>query len=127
MRDAGYRLGLISNCLQRSRTSLRRWFDRVPNLAAGDNVPVVVELPPVRSDPCPVTELEERYCRLRAVLEEESDLRYGVASKPQNLRELQEAVAEILEESRRRINGATSEEEAHLRFRGALSRIKALL
>jgi len=127
MKDAGYRLGLISDCLQRSRTSLRKWFDRVPNLAVGGETPVAAELPPVKANPRPVTELEERYCRLRAVLEEEAELRQDVVAKPQNLRELQEAVAEILDESRRRINGTTSEEEAQLRFRGALSRIKALL
>ena len=109
--------GMIYRSLMRSKSSLSRLFSRIPNLASdADNG----HKPPHSTDN--TENLNDWYGNLLAKVHKEPN-----GDKLDNAEQLQQAVTEIIGESKRQMADAESTEEIIFTFMAGMYKIKSLM
>ena len=120
MKDANSWPDLISRYLKRSKTSLEKWFNGIPNLATAGNKGVP----------------DDTNSGAREVVGLDHELRYhdllvklqGDYSRvPRSVQQLQEIVNDIVCERKEKMANAHSKEEILMEFMAGLYKIKSLL
>ncbi len=124
MKDANGRPDLISRCLRRSKTSFTKLFNSIPNLATDGDKSVHRD---AKSAAKEVAKPEQRYQDLLAKLQRDHAGVPRAIERPRNVRQLQEAVNDIVRERKQKMANAHSKEEILLEFVGGLYKIKSLL
>ena len=123
MKDANSWPDLISRYFRRSRTSFEKWFNSIPNLAAGDK-----SLPhDINHGTSEVVEPEQRYHDLLVRLQRNHSGVLLERDRPGSARQLQEAVNDIVRQGKEKMANAHSKEEILLEFIDGLYKIKSLL
>lgn len=125
MKDANSWPDLISRCLKRSRTSLGKWFNNIPNLAAA-NTGVAVDTSP-RAGEAVGLDHEQRYRDLLVKIHGDLSGVPREREAPRNVQQLQEIVNDIVVERKERMANAHSKEEILMEFMTGLYKIKSLL
>lgn len=125
MRDTQSWPDFISRYLKRSKTSLGKWFNSIPNLAAGNNGGRVS----TNSGTVEVIELDhdQRYQDLLAKIQGDHSEVPGGREGPRSVQQLQEIVNDIVRERKERMANAHSKEEILMEFMTGLYKIKSLL
>jgi hypothetical protein len=124
MKDANSRPDLISRCLKRSRTSFQRLFNSIPDLASDADKSIHHN---TKSAAREVAKPEQRYQDLLAKLQRDHTGVPRARERPRNVRQLQEAVNNIVRERKQKMAKAHSKEEILLAFVGGIYKIKSLL
>ena len=116
----------ISRCLKRSRTSLGKWFNRIPNLATANNKSVPDD---TKSGAREVVGLEHelRYHDILVKLRGDHSTVPRVRENPRSVQQLQEIVNDIVRERKDKMANAHSKEEILMEFMTGLYKIKSLL
>jgi hypothetical protein len=125
MKDANSWPDLISRYLKRSKTSLGKWFNSIPNLAA-DNTDVPSDTSP-RAGKVVELDHEQRYHDLLVKIHgDHSGVPKG-REGPRSVQQLQQIVNDIVIERKERMANAHSKEEILMEFMTGLYKIKSLL
>jgi hypothetical protein len=124
MKDANSRPDLISRYLKRSRTSFRKLFNSIPNLAPDGDKSAYRDTKSVAGE---VAKPEQRYQDLLARLQRDQAGAPRARESPRSVRQLQEVVNDIVRERKHKMANAHSKEEILLQFVGGLYKIKSLL
>jgi hypothetical protein len=124
MKDANSRPDLISRYIKRSRTSFKKLFNSIPNLAPDGYKSVHRD---TKSAAREVAKPEQRYQDLLAKLQRDHAGVPRARESPRSVRQLQEAVNDIVRERKQKMANAHSKEEILLEFVGGLYKIKSLL
>ena len=125
MKDANSWPDLISRCLKRSRTSLGKWFNNIPNLAAANTG--VHSDTSSRAGEAAGLNHEQRYRDLLVKIHGDHSKVPGEREVPRNVQQLQEIVNDIVVERKERMATAHSKEEILMEFMTGLYKIKSLL
>jgi hypothetical protein len=124
MKDANSRPDLISRYLKRSTTSFKKLLNSIPNLAPDGDKSVHRDTKSVARE---VAKPEQRYQDLLAKLQRDHAGVPRARESPRSVRQLQEAVNDIVRERKQKMANAHSKEEILLEFVGGLYKIKSLL
>ena len=123
MRHAVNWTGVVSRCLEHSKTPFKRLFNSLPNLATDDTTPADHEIETGNNSQ---EHIEQWYGELMKRLRGEP-YQESPKEKPKSLPQLQEAVRETVDEVKDRLAKARNQEELSLGFISGLYKIKSLL
>ncbi len=124
MKNNNSRPDLISRCLKSSRTSFKKLFNSIPNLTPDGDKSVHLNTKFLARE---VAKSEQRYQYLLAQLQRDHNGVSGARERPRSVRQIQEAVNDIVLERKQKMAKAHSKEEILLEFVGGIYKIKSLL
>jgi hypothetical protein len=117
---------VMSRYLKRSKTSLGKWFNSIPNLAAAGDTSVHDA---TNSGAREVVGLDhdQRYHDLLVKLQRDHSGATAEGERPRSVQQLQEIVNDIVRERKEKMAKAHSKEEILMEFMTGLYKIKSLL
>ncbi|MEJ2046829.1 MAG: hypothetical protein P8X92_01805 [Dehalococcoidia bacterium] len=127
MRDTNSWPDLISRYFRRSKTSLGKWFNSIPNLAAAGNTGARSNTNSAAGKAVGLIDHEQRYRDLLVKIQGDHSGVPGGRESPRSVQQLQEIVNDIVRERKERMASAHSKEEILMEFMTGLYKIKSLL